>query len=63
MNFRAKKLLPPDLLSRLYKREYIIKKDRRQKSKGIEPQLSWRSAYVRLSEVCYLTITLRPFTM
>ena len=59
MYFRAKKLLPPDLL---YKREYIIKKDR-QKSKGIEPQLSWRSAYVRLSEVCYLTITLRPFTM
>ena len=62
MNFRAKKLLPPNLLSRLYKREYIIKKDR-QKSKGIEPQLSCRSAYVRLSEVCYLTITLRPFTM
>ena len=62
MYFRAKKLLPPNLLSRLYKREYIIKKDR-QKSKGIEPQLSSRSAYVRLSEVCYLTITLRPFTM
>lgn len=39
MNFRAKKLLPPNLLSRLHKREYITKKDR-QKSKGIEPQLS-----------------------
>ena len=62
MNFRAKKLLPPNLLSRLHKREYITKKDR-QKSKGIEPQLSWRSAYVRLSEDRYLTITLRPFTM
>ena len=62
MNFRAERIPPPDLLSRLHKREDITKKDR-QKSKGIEPQLSWRSAYVRLSELCYLTITLRPFTM
>lgn len=34
MNFRAKKLLPPNHLSRLHKREDITKKDR-QKSKGI----------------------------